>query len=331
VEKDGFMPLNRRDVLKTLLVGPFFGAMPKLLGAAMSGPTVKGTLNILLNGLFFMERLPDPTDPNNSSKSLLAIHAPKVTDHVFLAGTRSNLEASTGFDWSTGFGLTGGSTTFDNPQSPEIPRELPASVLQFTRKETGVGGFKTDSNLFLGTVTLPWPKQIPLLRPDSFPPFDQGDSQHPKNIAPKIKARCGSQIGNVICLQYDCNFSGPVLPPDAPIMNVHLYMLCCKDSDGTVNHINAALMDSAAIFQSPGFDLNLRNVAVQGSPYDPRPPIPGITLEDERAAIEDGACTGMQTAAVTPNKKSTGKNKKPMANKNNRNVSPANCPAFFMG
>lgn len=323
------MPMNRREVLKTLLISPFLGTMPTLPAAAMSGQTVSGTLNILLNGLFFLERLPDPSDPTNSSKSLLAIHAVKVTDHVFLAGTRGNLKPSTGFDWSTGFGLTGGTTTFDDPQSPEIPQELPTSVLQFSRKETGLGGFKPDSNLFLGTVTLPWPKQIPLLRPDSFPPFDQGDPQHPKNVAPKIKARCGSQIGDVICLQYDCSFSGPVLPPDAPIMNVHLHMLCCKDGDGTVNHINTALMDSAGIFQSPGFDLNVRNVAIQGSPYEPKPPVPGITMEDERAAIEDGACTSMQQA--TPDKKSVSKNKKPMANKNNRNVSPANCPAFFMG
>lgn len=312
------MPLNRRAVLKSFLMSPFFGIASKLWANPVYGAIVKGKLNILVNGIFFMERLPDPNHPDDSSYSLLAIHAPRVTDHVFLAGTRGNLKPSTGFNWSTGYGLTGGSTSFDNPKAPEIPHELPSSVLQFTRKETGLGNFKSDASVYLGTVTLPWPKDIYALRLDSLPPFDQGSAQHPKNVAPYIKTRCGNnKIGDVLCLQYDCDFSGPVLPPGAPIMNVHLDMVCCKDSDGTVDHINVALKDSAAIFQQSGFDLNVTPVMVQASPVDPNPSVAGVTPEDERAAIEDGACPNTPVPCPTPQGPGS--------------VSPANCPTFFVG
>jgi len=331
------MPLNRRDVLKSLLLSPLFGLAGKLPASAMSGFT-PGTLNVLLNGLFFME-----LDNSDTSNPKLLVHAPKLTDHDFVVGTRFNLQPSTGFDWSSGFGLTGGPVTFN--RSPDIPDPVPASILQFTKKETGFSAFKPDASLYFGTVTLPWPKKMISLRPDNFPPLDPGmPPQNPTNVAPRIMTRCGnSDIGVVTCLQYDCNFSGPVLPPTGAVMNVHLHMVCCKDRDGTVTHINAALTEAARVFQpdpaNPGsFDLQLKPGShVVGSPFEPLPQLPGVPLEEERAAIEDGACVGPRAIAASSGKNALGqstKNKKPMSARERRqreNVAPANCPAFFVG
>jgi hypothetical protein len=337
------MPLNRRDILKTLLMSPFFGLAGKLPASAMSGFT-PGTLNVLLNGLFFMEL--DNSDPTNPK---LLIHAPKLTDHDFVVGTRDNLQTSTGFDWSTGFGLTGGRPTFN--QSQDIPDQVPTSILQFTKKETGFSALQPDNgsgNLYFGTVTLPWPKNSMIsLRPDNFPPFDPGTAQTPKNVAPKIMKRCRtSQIGNIICIQYECTFSGPVLPPASPVMNVHLDMRCCDDNAGTPDHINTALAEAAGVFQpdpqNPGsFDLQLqKNAHIVKSPFEPQPQLPGVPLEEERAPNEDpGGCPNMPVLAISSVKNPLSKAKKRQSTAaiqgqgtvSAANVSPANCPALFLG
>jgi hypothetical protein len=334
------MPLNRRIVLKTLLMSPFFGVARKVRASAIGAPTVPGTVNILLNGLFFLEV--------DKANKLLLISAPKVRDHTFLAGTRQNLQPSTGFDWSpASFGLTGKDPTFSS--DPDIPTDITNSILQFTKNETGVGPLKTDPSLYFGKVILPWPLTITPLRIDHLPAFDPSKT----NVGPKIKARCGSQIADVICLQYNYQFSGPVLPPTNPTTNFHLHMLCCKDSDGSVQHINDALTDAAGTFTNQGkFDLRMQG-AVQPTTIDQPPPITGVSPEDERAAIEDGACRGSQGvgASSMKNHPSSGRNekmknlssnpkgtKKTAASQANdggtveaENVSPANCPSFFLG
>lgn len=324
------MPLNRRNVLKTLLMSPFFGTARKLCASGIDGFTVPGTVNILLNGLFFMEV--------DKANTLLVVSAPRVRDHSFLAGTRQNLQPSTGFNWSN-VGLTGKNPMFGS--DPDIPTDIPPSILQFTKGEAGVGPRKPDPGLYLGTVLLPWPLQIIPLRLANLPQFETGDAQHPKHIAPKIMARCGgSQIADIICLQYSYQFSSPVLPPTNPTMNFHLHMLCCKDDDGSVLHINDALTDAASIFTNqPNFDLQMKG-PITAANYDQHPPL-GVSVEDERAAIEDGACQGSQVVGASSMKnhphphKSEKKTAASQANDGGtvekKTVSPANCPSFFVG
>jgi hypothetical protein len=243
--------------------------------------------------------------------------------------------------------VIGGTPSIDG-ETPGIPKDVSTSILQFTKSQTGVGSFKPDDpSLYFGKVILPWPAGIIPLRLDTFPPVDSGDSQHPKHVAPELINCCGlSQTAVAICLQYGYNFSGPVLPPTTPTMNLHLHMRCCNDSGSTVDHINAALTDAAAIFTVPNFDVQLKKVAVVASGFDDQPPVLGVSPEDERAAIEDGACRVAKTPVGSLIKKLPQHSKVPQKTTNTRaqakstegggivsqeNVSPANCPHFFVG
>jgi hypothetical protein len=312
------MPLNRRNVLKTLLMSPFFGAAKAL---SAQPDTVPGNVNILLHGLFFMEQ-----DDNNN----LVIRAPKLNDHVFLAGTTRNLQAGTDMNWSKGYGLKGGTPSVSKGKG--IPPEVKASILQFTREETGVGNFKTDPNLYFGTITLPWPQNFYPLRQGGPLQFDLNR----KNVGPAIANRCKGQIGTTICLQYGYDFSGPVLPGSTPTMNFQLHLASCKDND----HVNDALDAASAIFNQPNFDLHILNSSTY-TDVDQDPGILGVSPEDEESADEDepNFSHWCPNAQRHPAHRSQPHHLKGHKHKKNcppnqvcaENVSPANCPTFFVG
>lgn len=328
------MPLNRRDVLKIFLMSPLFGIAGKLRASAMDTP-VSGFLNILLNGLFFME-----LDNSDSTKPKLVISAPNLKNHVFLAGTRRNLQLTTGFDWTDpSFGLQYTIPSFRTSTPPDpIPTDINNSILKFSKDETGVGPLKAfpDVNLYLGRVILPWPNAFIPLRLGNFPNFDLTKP----HVAQKIINRCGgNKIGSAICLQYKFNFSGPVLPTANPTMNFHLHLASCNAND----HINDALADASRIFTNQTFDLLIQS-AVGAIKPDPIPPALGVTPEDESAALEDEIdlspfCPPPSPAPISSPKAKPASNKSqaPQASPDGSGVvvatavSPANCPAFFVG
>jgi hypothetical protein len=301
------MPLQRRTFLKTMALSAF-GAALKPLAFADSQVNY---YNFFIHGLFFLE-----AKKLDSGKWVLEIKAPKVSGHVLLGGPRKNLGKLTDMDFTTNSGLPDNYAPTYDPSHPEnpIPTDIKPSILQFTKDETKVGNLAPyDPSLYLGRILLPWPKEFFSLRADNFPYITAGKSV----VADKIKGRCrDSKIGTVTCLQYPYNLPGAY----------HIQLLACDYEN--VCHVNQALIEAKSIFKTPAnFDFYIPSEMGATSTDDPS--VPGAVREDENSEKEDEPATWQRWCqnVIIPHAPCDC----PPGKICPENVSPANCPLFFVG
>lgn len=283
-------------------------------------PTVD-YINVMIHGLFFMTL--DPATNN------LSIYAPNIPDHHFVGGVRGRrIELNTDVNWSN-IGLIGGSPQWQDNDSSKIPSDVPGSIFQFTKTETGVGEFTGDSSKYKGKITLPWPAEWYSLRCDDidktfhYDPRSTVGSQVELNCRRKSKL---ARLGIVTCLRY--GYAAIGLPGWARQLNIHFYCQPCTDH--FIPDVNNDLATAAHCFTNyKQFDLRMIE-----DPQDPLPktPIglykcevipPGVTLEDELSLNEDHSLDILSICPVTEQDNSSS----PPAS----GVSPANCPHFYVG
>jgi hypothetical protein len=292
------MAINRRRLIKNILMSPLYGFASSLV---FSRPSFADTdyYNFFIHGLFFMELI------THNGKPALEIKAPKVSGHVLLGGARKNLNFIQDVDFTSLMpDLPSTTPTIVKPNP--IPLQVRKSVLQFSRAETGVGNLKAyDPSVYLGRIILPWPDDFYSLRADNFPYPGAGIS----TVADKVKNRCGgSKIGTVTCIQYPYKIPG----------SLHFHMLACEQED--VCHVDHALTEASKIFANPSkFDFQI-GYGMSQTPVDNNPPVTGAIPEDENSAQEDEPNWQKWCSNVTPSDVNCPKN-----------VSPANCPSFFVG
>jgi hypothetical protein len=323
-------------------------------------------MNVLLHGLLFMQA--NTTDGTNY---FLEIVAPPISEHVLMAGTFENLvEMKTkNPDWR-GIGLVGGTPVFEKPDVL-IPVGLSPSILQFTRKNSGVG--LLDGNR-KRTITLPWPQTITPLRLGDIDTYF--DAQH-GTVADEIIQRCKTGnpknvIGMVTCLQYQYDLPTLPEPNYFPVMNFHIYHQCCCLEVGK-DHINQALGESQDLFHNKqNFNLKINSAPPLGvsPPGDNRvigvsPYRDELSLQEDadyldwisacpngqpirdalskQAALRHLLCDGnSESTRVADGKQKKGSTKKGTASAKTKtseqlklaqlfNLSPANCPNFYIG
>jgi hypothetical protein len=261
--------------------------------------------NVFLHGLFFLE-----AKKRDDGKWVLEIKAPKVTGHILLGGARKNLSIIQDVDFTqTVRDLPFDTPTFkdNDPNKNPIPLAVKPSILQFSKDETKVGNLKLyDKSIYHGRVTLPWSNNIHALRRDYFPYTAMGQSV----VADKIKARCTRhKIGTVTCIQYPYKIPGAY----------HTHLLMCDPEDTC--YVNYALKEARKVFETgANFDFSIPETGVKNTPTDD-PSLPGVSREDENSEKED-----------EPTKWEEWCNDQPMPQIGCvKNVSPANCPHFFVG
>ena len=270
---------------------------------------------VLVHGLFFMRLNPD-------SKCLELI-APAVdaststNPHHLLGGVRGHLQSfnskqpNVTVDWSQ-IGLEG-------PDSPELaakqmPSTLDTSVLQFSIEETGLKGWSSKPENYAGRFVLPWPEAFYSIRHDY---FERTFIYSKSRVGDAIKGRCeginrNAEIGLITCLQYD--YSDKIAVPFWwPDMNIHCYFQPCLPHDGVNSDLSAA---SNCFLNPPAFDLQMDASALNGI-VTPRGrgfvPL-GVDKDDDYSLEEDPDRPKFPCHAMLP-----------------ENVSPANCPNFFVG
>jgi hypothetical protein len=289
-----------------------------------------------------------------------------------MAGTFENLvEMKNDLNWLTpGIGLVGSTPVF--PQKPDIliPAGLSPAVLQFTRKNSGVG--LLDGNR-KRTIILPWPQTITPLRLVDISKFD---AQH-GTVADEIIQRCTTGnpknvIGMVTCLQYQYDLPTLPEPNYFPVMNFHIYHQCCCLETGT-GHINPALVECQDLFHNKlKFNLKMNTAPIGGVAPPGDNTVIGVSAHrDELSLQEDvdyldwtSACPNGQpirdalskqaklrhllcdgtgesssetngSTETAPSKKGTASAKTKESGQlrlpQNFNLSPANCPNFYIG
>lgn len=262
-----------------------------------------GIINVLVHGLFFMR-----VSENNSDLELVV--PPLSRPHHFVGGVRGQLAILPNNATWIGIGLNG--------KPIANAAEVPKSILRFNLGTTGLGTF--DRQKFAGTLTLPWPLAFFSIRCDVFDTSFLYDRTGTTNIADDIARNCransSSKISFISCLQYSYT-SGINLPGWTPGINLHCYNEACNKE--SIDEVNQDFSDAGAVFtNSKGFDLRMAQAA--GSVVTPRgkpcPTLPGgLNIDDDYSLPED------------PLRMAQGICKDVIV----RNVSPANCPNFFVG
>jgi hypothetical protein len=286
-------------------------------------------INIAIHGLFFMEL--------NLSTNNLEIYAPKVDGHLFAGGLRGNLILLSGLlDWHD-TGLIGKSPTWPkkndgSDDKSKIPLDLPATIVQFMRSETGVGDLIQDLGQLAGKVILPWPLKFYSLRCDSiqttFPckPSPVGDNilKHCK------KGGANTYLGSSACLTYKLANPFPPLLPFPWAFTIHLHLQPCLPHDLTA--VNKDLANVAYVFPSPTDPKKPFKLEFDDSKPIPATtiglgrcsPPPGIVPEDEHALCEE-------QNQICPDELKLKELKLKGISGPGDNVNPANCPLFFVG
>jgi hypothetical protein len=291
-----------------------------------------GAVNVLVHGLIFM-RL-------SAGQTYLELVVPKLTEasdrrhHFFIGATGALQEQSTGtvVDWRD-IGLTGSPAERLNPG--QLPSNLKKSVLQFSISTTGLEGW--NSAYEGGKVLLRWPKRFSSIRCDY---FDRAflyydDTTAPKVIGNAIKQNCrgkdpNAKIGLVTCLEYTYDpASGVNVPGWQPGINLHCYFEPFMKH--SIDDVNEDLGQAAQLFQYPAnFDLQMLQAAgtVITNPGEPcADPPSGIQQGDDSSL---GGDLESPFSALKKNSSSP-KNADHGVNPFMVNVSPANCPSFFVG
>jgi hypothetical protein len=277
-------------------------------------------VNVLVHGLFFMWL--------NQDTGFLELIAPSVdppdadNPHHLLGGIREHLQPYQGpIDWSD-IGLMGSDAPTLKPG--EMPQNLKSSILQFSMQEVGLTGWNKKDENFVGRFILPWPTEFYSLRHDywerAFVYYTPKDGNYSSKVGDAIKGHCyhdrNGEIGVITCLQYiyEDRISLPGWRPD---INVHCYFEpCIKHS---IFDVDADLKQAQKLFLPPdAFDLQM-NVNLEGivTPMGHNPVLPpNYDKNDEYSLTDDpkkpkDICASSGVSVV--------------------NVSPANCPNFFVG
>jgi hypothetical protein len=272
-----------------------------------------GIVNVLVHGLIFMRLSPGQT--------FLELVIPKLietstTPHQFLGGVRGNLNQLNGVVEWRDKGFIG--DVAPRIGAKEMPSTLTKSVLKLSMTSTNLGGWNNANEA--GKIMIQWPKRISSLRCDYFDRVFLYDTAH-ANIGDEIKSRCrgtniNAKTGIVTCLEYQYDTAaGVTIPNWSPGMNVHCYFEPLMKH--SITEVNEDLGQAASLFQDPTkFDLQMRKDA------DGVFTAPGETCPNSAAGINTGddlslgESLGAHSSGVPV----------PM-----ENISPANCPNFFVG
>jgi hypothetical protein len=264
-------------------------------------------VNIVLHGLFFMTQ----------EGTNLRVYAPNIANHYFVGGIRgSRTKLASDVQDLTGLGLKGKAV-------PEPDGDVDGSIMQFPISD--VGGFNglTDTGhngqpLFKGSILVPWPLKFIGLRAGDISGFRTESGSIADHIVANARRKNKSTLGVVALLQYAL----PALNQVGGIsqLNIHYYLQPCLPHE--VSQVNADLIAARSSFKNgTGFDLQML-VDV------PPPPIPpgghlefGTTKEDEQSFDEERLVGAADVVFVCRND--------PLPPVHN--VSPANCPIFFVG
>lgn len=296
-----------------------------------TNPAAPGAVNVLVHGLIFM-RL-------SAGQTYLELVIPQLSEasnnpHHFVVGATGTLREQnkgTVVDWRN-IGLTGSPAQPLNPG--QMPPNLKKSVLQFSISTTGVGGW--NSAYEGGKVLLRWPKRLSSIRCDYFDRVFLYDNTTPRKvIGDAIKQNCrgtdpNAKIGLVTCLEYTYDpASGVNVPGWQPGVNLHCYFE--PFTKHSIDDVNEDLGQAAQLFQYPAnFDLQMLQDAggVITNSGEPCPDSPsGIQVND------DQSLGGELTATISASEKNSRfpKNTDIKVTPVTVNVSPANCPSFFVG
>jgi hypothetical protein len=276
----------------------------------------------MVHGLFFMWLNPETKFLELIAPAVDKESTPKPCRHRLAGGIRGHLQeyANQNVDW-TKIGLEGS----DAPKPADVLKNVKSSVLQFSMNKVGLKQWSEAKN-FAGRFILPWPVEIYSLRHDY---FERSFVYNRSNVGDDIEYRChrksgtpdrNAEIGLVTCLQYTYeDGQGVRIRPWRPDINLHCYFEPCKKH--SIKQVNDDLKNAARAFEPAGkFDLQLNEKALENvvTPIGRNPKVPyGCHLEDEYSLTDDpqkpkicadaGGCIGVL------------------------NVSPANCPNFFVG
>lgn len=288
--------------------------------------TTTSPINVLVHGLIFMHL--------SAGQAYLELIAPRLTEglsnpHLFMTGVRGSLTAQNGMvDWLR-IGLYG-RTPQPIPRG-QMPENLKTSVLQFSISTTGLDDW--NSAYIGGTVLLPWPNEISSIRCDYFDRTFLYDDSDParKVIGDAIKQNCRGQdinakTGLVTCLEYTYDTSKGIdtsqVPGWQPGSNLH----CCFEPlmKHNIIQVNDDLGQAANLFKYPGkFDLRMRLDAddiFTNSGDHCKTTAPGIQPGDD-LSLGEGLNEPLRAKT----------NHSPTTQSKIFNVSPANCPNFFVG
>jgi len=282
-------------------------------------------VNILIHGLFFMTY--DPSSQN------LVILAPNITGHHFVGGVRGNRAQLSGDVNLTSAGLQPGFPDFPGDPLTTVPRDVKGSIPQFTRDETGLGDFSTDSSRFVGRIILPWPGRFHSLRCDDLATtFDYDPHSFVgARIEARSRAKGSSMIGVVLCLRY--KVANPNQVPWPANLNPHYYLQPClpHDADG----VNDDLYQASFCFTNHDkFDFRMLKPKTPIPRTDPglnkcndNPPGLDPNGADENSLDEENAAHAPDVMSICAQDKADTANGGP----GEPAVSPANCPIFYVG
>lgn len=263
-----------------------------------------GSILVLVHGLFFMRV--------SENRQYLELIVPPVKNHNFLGGVRGQLVTLHGDVSWTNIGLIGA-------RIPPNETDVRKSILQISMSKTQLGGWRRDK--FAGTITLPWPLAFFSIRCDFFARTFLYDKSKTTVVGDNIRDNCGgkdpnSKVSFITCLQYSYT-SGISFPGWTPGTNLHCYNEPCEKEE--IDGVNQDFSDASAIFvNSNNFDLRMDKTAgaVTTARGEQCPNLPtGLDVDDDYSFPEDplrlvqGICKPKLT----------------------ENVSPANCPNFFVG
>lgn len=232
---------------------------------------MNATLNIMIHGLFFMERSTD-----DSGVDFLEITAPDLGDHDLMGGVRNNLVVLNDqvIDWTKITSIHGRA-----PQPPlnPIPVDVPPTIMQFSRSSTSTGDLVHDDK---GVIKLPWPRSFFSRRLGPIPKFLK-TSKVGIEITNRSSAAGNTNVGVVTGFAYDFDWPFPTLPGWVPTLNFHFFYQPPKGHD--IKAVNVDLVNAGKIFGSPkDFDLQLdpdHNTAV--TPIGTGGFLTGVGTEDE--------------------------------------------------
>lgn len=275
-------------------------------------------VNILIHGLFFMTL--------NPATNNLEIFAPNISDHHFVGGVRGARKELSKKVNLTGLGLEG--KVIKDPQHPPTIDDVPGTIFQFLRSETGVGDFKIDDpTKFKGSIILPWPQKFIAFRQDKVETFRYVPTS---NIGSKVelasRRKGGGKLGVGALLQYTISTVSSI--DWASLVNIHFYLQPCQQHDLTA--VNDDLSTAANCFTNPdAFDLQMIVDSNQPTPVDATGDASlGTTAEDEQSLDEENLSPDIQLICP-PNPVSVAT--ETQINPQVPAVSPANCPLFFVG
>jgi hypothetical protein len=246
--------MDRRSLLKTLAISPFFA-----LGNRSIIPVARPfatDIYLFLHGFFFLEY----------QGNRLIITAPAVDDHDYKIGQPDkkllkDVPPNTTFDW------TGDLTGDDQCSAKAFPKQ----ILQFSKGDTGIGD---STGSFHFKLILPCPLHIYSLRLGKAKDFPGRDG----HVWNSIQKHLTDKIALVTCLQFQGTVDSYWPSSSSTPYRCHVYAEPHCKTD--LEHTRHALIDCRRLFANPTlFDLDIDVGAMLDPVYatDPHNDDPGLT------------------------------------------------------